>query len=504
MSNLVEPILAKLNADHARVAIDAGDRIWTAGAFEADIRAAAGALERLGVQKGDRVAAQVEKSVEAAALYLGALTIGAAFLPLNTAYQKGEIGYFLGDAEPALFVCDPKDLAVLGPVAAAAGVPAVRTLDAAGQGTWRDAVEEATPIDAVESMDDGDLAAICYTSGTTGRSKGAMITHGNLRSNAQSLIEVWGLRPDDVLLHTLPIFHIHGLFVALNTSLLNGSKILWQSRFEADAALQRLAEATVFMGVPTYYTRLLADPRFTREAVQHMRLFVSGSAPLLVDTFDEFEQRTGQRILERYGMTEAGMICSNPLTGARRSGTVGLPLPQVEVRIGDGEGGTLPAGEIGVIEVRGPNVFAGYWRMPEKTATEFRADGFFITGDMGTIDPADSYVSVVGRAKDLIICGGLNVYPKEIEEAIDAMDGVQETAVIGLPHPDFGEAVAAVVKPRPGAALDGDTIAMRLKGEIANFKVPKRVWIVDDLPRNAMGKVQKNLLREKYKDTFAG
>jgi malonyl-CoA/methylmalonyl-CoA synthetase len=502
MTNLVEAISAKLTDDKARVAIDAGERVWTAGAFDADIRAAAGALKRLGVKKGDRVAAQVEKSVEAAALFFGTLRIGAAFLPLNTAYQKGEIGYFLSDAEPTLLVCDPKDHTVLAPVAAAAGVQHVRTLDADGRGTWHDEIEAADPYDPIEQMGANDLAGILYTSGTTGRSKGAMVTHGNLLSNARTLVEIWGFRPDDVLLHALPTFHIHGLFVALNTSLLNGSKILWLPKFDPDAVFERLPEATVFMGVPTYYTRLLSDPRFTREATQHMRLFVSGSAPLLVDTFEAFERRTGQRILERYGMTEAGMICSNPLAGPRRAGTVGKPLPGVELRIGDGEGGVRKPGEVGVIEVRGPNVFVGYWRLPEKTAAEFRAGGFFITGDMGTIDAEDGYVSVVGRAKDLIICGGLNVYPKEIEDVIDAMDGVQETAVIGLPHPDFGEAVAAVVKPRPGAALDGAAIAASLKGEMANFKVPKRVWIVDDLPRNAMGKVQKNVLRDQYKDTF--
>ena len=465
--------------------------IETAGRYAA-------ALRQLGVRKGDRVAVQVEKSANAVFLYLGCLQIGAVYLPLNTAYKADEIAYFLGDAEPRVFLVRPETLDSLSPVAEAAGVAELHAMDAAGGGSLTDLAESLAPIAEIEDCEADDLAAILYTSGTTGRSKGAMITHGNLSSNALALQEIWRFQ-DDVLLHALPIFHVHGLFVAINTTLVTGSAMIFLPRFDADEVLAHLPKATAMMGVPTFYVRLLKHPGFTREASSHMRLFVAGSAPLLAQTFEEFEARTGQRILERYGMTEAGMITSNPYDEERRAGTVGFPLPGVEVRIADEDGHVLDTEDVGVLEVRGPNVFKGYWRMPEKTASEFREDGFFITGDMAMID-GRGYVHIVGRAKDLVISGGYNVYPKEIEVLLDGLEGVRESAVIGLPHPDFGEAVTAVViGDRP---LEEDAVIAAVKDRLANFKVPKRVFFVEELPRNAMGKVQKNALRETFKQTF--
>jgi malonyl-CoA/methylmalonyl-CoA synthetase len=455
-------------------------------------------LVEAGLKEGDRVAAQVEKSPEALYLYLGCLRAGCVFLPLNPAYQRGEVAYFLDDAKPGLFVCRPEKLEEAQELAWAARVPLVHDLGERGEGSLAAAASEMSDrFTTVESVG-SDLAAILYTSGTTGRSKGAMLTHRNLAANARVLHEYWGFRPGDVLLHMLPTFHVHGLFVATHCALLNGSPMLFEPKFDAQRALRLMQEATVFMGVPTYYVRLLQEQGLTREAVAHMRLFISGSAPLLQETFAEFRERTGQTILERYGMTEGGMFTSNPLESERRGGTVGFPLPGTEVRVVDENDAPRPAGEIGHIQVRGDNVFAGYWGMPEKTKEEFTPDGFFRTGDMGRFD-ADGYLAIIGRNKDLIITGGLNVYPKEIEEAIDALPGVAESAVIGLPHPDFGEAVVAVVvRSGDGAGLTGDGIIATLKGEIAGFKVPKAVHFVDDLPRNAMGKVQKNLLRERY------
>jgi malonyl-CoA/methylmalonyl-CoA synthetase len=350
----------------------------------------------------------------------------------------------------------------------------------------------------------GDLAAILYTSGTTGRSKGAMLSHGNLLSNALTLHDYWGWQACDVLIHALPIFHVHGLFVASHGALLSGSKMIWLARFDPKVVIAHLPEATVFMGVPTLYVRLLAEPGLTREACRHMRLFISGSAPLLIETFNAFRERSGHTILERYGMSETAMLSSNPYRaedGERRGGTVGFPLPGVGLRVVDEQGRPCARGEIGVIEVTGQNVFAGYWRMPEKTKEEFTADGWFKTGDVGKIDERGS-VTIVGRSKDLIISGGFNVYPAEIESTINEMPGVAESAVVGVPHPDFGEAVVAVVVAKPGAAVDGAAMTAALKTQIANFKVPKRLFVVDELPRNAMGKVQKNLLREKHKGLF--
>ncbi|WGF87394.1 malonate--CoA ligase [Marinivivus vitaminiproducens] len=463
----------------------------------------AATLIALGVGKGDRVAAQTEKSPEALMLYLACLRAGAVYLPLNTAYTPAEIGYFLGDAEPRVFVCDPAKEDALASVAQKAGVEVVLTMGPDGEGSF---TERAAGLgDSVHdvAVTGDDLAAILYTSGTTGRSKGAMLSHDNLLSNARTLVGYWGFTERDVLLHALPIFHTHGLFVATNVSLLAGATMLFLPRFDADAVVRLLPRATSMMGVPTFYARLLGQTAFDRDLVSHMRLFISGSAPLSAETHREFSARTGHAILERYGMTETNMNTSNPLDGERIPGTVGFPLPGVALRIADPEtGAVLPQGEIGVIEVRGPNVFKGYWRNPEKTALEFRQDGFFITGDLGRVDER-GYVSIVGRGKDLVISGGFNVYPAEVETELDSLPGVAESAVIGVPHADFGEGVTAVVAPRPGATLDEAGIQAALAGKLAKFKVPKRVVVVDALPRNTMGKIQKNVLRDTYKDLYA-
>ncbi len=457
----------------------------------------AGLLAQRGVRPGDRVAAQVEKSPENLLLYLAALRAGAVFLPLNTAYTLAELDYFIGDAEPAMVVCEPARREGLADIAKKHGVGALETLDAKGTGSLTQAAAAASAEFADVARSDADLAAILYTSGTTGRAKGATLTHANLSSNAQTLVDYWRFTGDDVLLHALPVYHTHGLFVACNTAMLSGGSMIFLPKFDADEVMRLLPKATAMMGVPTFYTRLLKHPGLTREACAHMRLFTSGSAPLLAETHDEFRARTGHAILERYGMTETNMSASNPYDGERIAGTVGFPLPGVELRIADADTGRLLAqGEIGVIEVRGPNVFPGYWRMPEKTRAEFRPDGFFITGDVGRID-ARGYVHIVGRAKDLIITGGFNVYPKEIESEIDALPGVAESAVIGCPHPDFGEGVTAVVVCKPGVRLSEKAIIGELESRLAKFKLPKRVLFVDDLPRNTMGKVQKNLLRER-------
>jgi malonyl-CoA/methylmalonyl-CoA synthetase len=490
-----------LHGEH--IFLEAAGCRWTYADMVAHTARFAEALCAQGVEPGDRVAAQVEKSPEALMLYLGAIRAGAIFLPLNAAYTCAELEYFLTDAEPKVVVCDPARRDGLLPIADKAGVQAVETLGADGSGTL--AVRLAAGSGSFDDVPRGpdDLAAILYTSGTTGRSKGAMLTHGNLVSNAEVLVDTWRFTHDDVLLHALPIYHTHGLFVAVNVMLFCGGTILLRPKFEADDCLAHLPRATTMMGVPTFYTRLLRHPGLTRAATAHMRLFISGSAPLLADTHREWQARTGHAILERYGMTETNMITSNPYDGARIAGTVGLPLQGINVRIADPETGRgLGRDEIGVIEVEGPNVFRGYWRNPEKTAAEFRADGYFVTGDLGQIDPR-GYVQIIGRAKDLIITGGLNVYPKEIEAEIDALPGVVETAVIGLPHEDFGEAVTAVVVAAAGADLDEPAMLAALEARLAKFKWPKRVIFVEDLPRNAMGKVQKNVLRETYKDLFA-
>jgi malonyl-CoA/methylmalonyl-CoA synthetase len=454
------------------------------------------ALERAGAVRGDRVAVQVEKSPEALALYLACLRAGFVYVPLNTAYRPAEVAYFLSDAQPAVFVCHPASLDALEVAVRSARVPSVLTLDAGG-GTLMAAAGDCDAHFPTVDTRAGDLAALVYTSGTTGRSKGAMITHGNLAANGEALVAAWGFAPADVLLHALPLFHIHGLFVASHCVLLTGARMLFHGRFDARRVLRDLPRASVLMGVPTFYTRLLDEADFGRAAAANVRLFVSGSAPLLTDTFTTFEARTGKRILERYGMSEAGIITSNPLDGERRAGTVGRPLHGVEVRVADGDDRPLAPGAIGGVQIRGPSVFTGYWNRPDKTREEFTADGWFRTGDVGRFD-GDGYLSIVGRAKDLIITGGYNVYPKEVELVLDALPGVLESAVVGLPHPDFGEAVTAVVVAAGGARLEEAALIAALKTQLAGYKVPKRVHVVDDLPRNAMGKVQKAELRRRY------
>jgi malonyl-CoA/methylmalonyl-CoA synthetase len=451
------------------------------GAMTRFVDTIAAALALRGVAVGDRVIAQVEKSPEAIALYLACLRLGAVFVPLNTAYTQAEIGYFIGDADPRIAV------------GVASGVPLAEL-----------AHGEPAPEAPAAAVAQSDLAALLYTSGTTGRSKGAMLTRANLATNAITLAQAWRFTHSDVLLHALPIFHVHGLFVAINTVLASGSSMLFLPRFDADEVVRLLPEATVMMGVPTFYTRLLQHPALTRAAAAKIRLFVSGSAPLLAETHHEFRARTGHAILERYGMSETLMNTSNPYDGERVPGSVGPALPGIELRIADPESGTpLPGTDaVGMIEVRGPNVFRGYWRMPEKTAAEFRQDGFFVTGDVGRCD-ARGYLFIVGRAKDLIISGGYNVYPVEVETELDALPGIAESAVIGVPHPDFGEAVTAVVVTRPGAALDEGAVRAALEQRLAKYKLPKRVVFVSELPRNAMGKVQKAQLRERYRSLYA-
>ena len=507
-SNLFAALRAAFPADLDGTAIETADGTplyYSWRDLERGTAMIANLLASLDLPEGARVAVQTEKSVEALMLYLAVLRAGYVYLPLNTAYQAAEIEYFIGNAEPSVVVCTPKNFGWVSKIAFKAGTRNVFTLGDDRRGSL---LERAAPMSdehAVARRADGDLAAILYTSGTTGRSKGAMLTHGNLLSNARVLHGHWGWRSDDVLIHALPIFHVHGLFVASHGALLAGARMIWLAKFDPRRVIERLPEATVFMGVPTLYVRLLAEPSLSRQACAHMRLFISGSAPLLIETFNEWSERTGHTILERYGMSETIMLTSNPYDpaqGERRGGTVGLALPGVGLRIRDDKGHPLPSGEIGHIEVKGPNVFKGYWRMPEKTAEDFTTDLWFKTGDVGKVG-ADGYVTIVGRSKDLIISGGYNVYPAEIEGYLNEMPGVAESAVIGVPHADFGEAVVAVVVPKPGAALDGSALSAALKSKIANFKVPKATFIVADLPRNAMGKVQKNLLREQHKALFA-
>ena len=462
----------------------------------------ANVLVERGVKVGDRVAVQVEKSVTNIALYLATVRAGAVYLPLNTAYTLNELDYFITDAEPSLVVCDPSKAEGLAAIAGKVKAR-VETLGADGKGSLTDAADKAKSEFTTVPRANEDLAAILYTSGTTGRSKGAMLSHDNLASNSLTLVDYWRFTDKDVLIHALPIYHTHGLFVATNVTLFAQASMIFLPKYDPDLIIKLMARATVLMGVPTFYTRLLQNPALSRETAEHMRLFVSGSAPLLADTHREWSARTGHAVLERYGMTETNMNTSNPYDGDRVPGAVGFPLPGVSLRVTDPDTGKELAREtIGMIEVKGPNVFTGYWRMPEKTKAEFRVDGFFITGDLGKIDDK-GYVHILGRGKDLVISGGFNVYPKEIESEIDAMPGVVESAVIGVPHADFGEGVTAVVVRQPGAAVDEATVLHALDGRLAKFKMPKRVFIVGDLPRNTMGKVQKNILRDTYKDIYA-
>jgi malonyl-CoA/methylmalonyl-CoA synthetase len=479
---------------HDGVRISYGDLIARAGQM-------ANLLVARGVKHGDRVAVQVEKSVANIVLYLATVRAGAVYLPLNTAYTLNELDYFIGDAEPSLVVCDPSKAEGLAPVAAKVKAK-VETLGADGKGTLTEAAAKASSEFTTVPRASDDLAAILYTSGTTGRSKGAMLTHDNLASNSLSLVDYWRFTDKDVLIHALPIYHTHGLFVATNVTLFARASMIFLPKLDPDLIIKLMARATVLMGVPTFYTRLLQNPALSRETTKHMRLFISGSAPLLAETHREWSARTGHAVLERYGMTETNMNTSNPYDGERVPGAVGFPLPGVSVRVTEPETGKeLPREEIGMIEVKGPNVFKGYWRMPDKTKSEFRPDGFFITGDLGKID-AKGYVHILGRGKDLVISGGFNVYPKEIESEIDAMPGVVESAVIGVPHADFGEGVTAVLVRQPGASIDEAAVLKGLEGRLAKFKMPKRVFVVDELPRNTMGKVQKNILRDTYKDIY--
>lgn len=498
-ANLYQILYSAFSADLAAPCLDlgAGGQLSYAR-MDAWSASMTSALADLGAQPGDRVVVQVDKCPAAVALYLACLRGGFILVPLNTAYTHSELDYFINDARPAVAVCNPGQEAGIRKIASA------DTRVVALGGGDSDLVELTAKSAATADIcqrSPRDLAAIVYTSGTTGRSKGAMLSHGNLASNALTLHKLWGFEAGDALLHALPIFHVHGLFVALNTAMLNGSRIIFLDRFTTEGVLAALPGATVLMGVPTFYTRLLASADFGRQHFAHMRLFISGSAPLTEQTFAAFEARTGLRILERYGMTETGMIASNPLEGERVAGTVGFPLPDVAVRVCDEQGKILPTGEVGVIEVSGPNVFAGYWEMPEKTAEEFRPDGWFITGDLGQLD-TEGRLSIVGRAKDLIISGGYNIYPKEIELVLDATGQIAESAVIGIPHPDMGEAVVAVCvaaaqpPPAPEAVLEA------ISSELAAFKRPRAVLYVDELPRNAMGKVQKNQLRESHRHLF--
>jgi len=504
--NLYEILASRFPADNA----PAFDQPATAaapalrvsyGAFTALIGQYANALRALGVAPGDRVSIQVEKSVANAALVLAILKVGAICNPLNTAYTLSELVYFISDAVPALVVVPPDNQQGVREIAAQHQVKAVETLDGAGRGSLADLAAQQPTGAPTEPRSADDTACIIYTSGTTGRPKGAMITHGNIASNTHALWEAWHYQPGDVLLHILPIYHVHGLFVAMCTALYNGSAMIWLPRPDFDLIVQALPRSTVMMGVPTHYTRLLERPELSHDLTAHMRLFTAGSAPLQAATHHAFEARTGHQILERYGMTEAGMIASNPYDGGRVPGTVGYPLPGVSVRIAGKTGQSLPAGQVGMVEVKGPNVFKGYWGRPEKTAEEFRSDGYFMTGDQGVLSE-DGRLSIVGREKDMIISGGLNIYPKEIERELDSLDGIVESAVIGVAHPDFGEGVVAVATTNQSATPGEDEIIAALAARLAKFKVPKRVMFVDELPRNTMGKVQKNELRERYAKLF--
>jgi len=481
--------------------LDESGRSYTYGEVDKESARLARFLVNLGIRAGDRVSVQVEKSPAALALYLACLRGGFVYHPLNPGYKSVELEYFLGDAEPAMLVCDSRDEAALRVLASTNGISHIFTLDVDGTGSLITESRGHSTHPILVPRDADDLAALLYSSGTTGVPKGVMLSHGNLLSNAESLVNAWGFTATDRLLHALPIFHVHGLFVAFGCVLLSGASMQWHAKFDATAAVRDMPGCTVMMGIPTYYTRLLDEPSFTAEAGASIRLFISGSAPLLEETFREFEARTGHRILERYGMTETNMNTSNPLAGERRPGTVGPVLPNIQVRVVSGSGTCLAVNEIGHLQVRGPNVFRGYWRLPEKTADDFTADGWFITGDQGRID-TDGYVSIVGRAKDMVISGGLNVYPKEIELFIDSLPGIKESAVIGVPHADFGEAVVAVVVAEEDNTTTADDIQQAARTSLANFKTPKKVVFIDELPRNSMAKVQKSVLRASLEDLF--
>ncbi len=477
-----------------------GGASYSYGQVDRRSAAIAAALAEGGARPGDRVVVQVDKSADAVALYLACLRSGFIYVPLNTAYTPEEVGFFLGDAHPAVFVFKPGRAAKLRPVADIAGVPTSFTLNSKGGGSLADAASEITGIGAIMERGPDDVACMVYTSGTTGRSKGAMLTHRGIATNARALHAIWRFRPGDVLLHCLPIFHIHGLFVALHCAMLNASEVFFLPKFDVEQIRNSLPRSTVMMGVPTHYTRLLADPDFGAADCQTVRLFACGSAPLSEPVFHEFIARTGHTICERYGMTEAGIIASNPPEGQRIAGTVGYALPDMDLRVVDEKDEPLEAGEIGEVQVRGPHVFPGYWGLEDKTAEAHTGDGYFRTGDIGSMGP-DGRLTLAGRSTDMIISGGYNVYPKEIELLVDQQPGVVESAIIGLPHPDFGEAVAAFVV--ADDAVTEDELEEAVEDSLANFKRPKQYVFLDALPRNSMGKVQKAQLRESYAELFA-
>jgi malonyl-CoA/methylmalonyl-CoA synthetase len=503
--NFLARLEAKMRAAKDAPAFETADgSILTYAGLLDQVARAAAALKSLGLKPGDRVMAQVEKSLPSVYLYLATLKIGAVYNPLNSAYTAAELEYFIGDAEPKVIVASAERIAEIEPAAAAHKVRSLLTMAPDGSGSFSELAAGQRPLRRTAKREPDDLASLIYTSGTTGRSKGAMITHRNITSNAETLHAYWGFVPGDVLLHALPIFHVHGLFVALHTALLNGSRILWMPKFDLEELMRLLPRATVLMGVPTFYTRLLGSSAFGPKHCKKLRLVISGSAPLLAETHRDFTQRTGLKILERYGMTETGMSTSNPYDGDRVPGTVGYALPKVRVRVADAKGHRVAAGDTGVLEVKGPNVFKGYWRNPKKTREEFRKDGFFITGDLATMDK-DGRVTIVGRAKDLIITGGFNVYPKEIESELNELPGVDESAVVGVPHPDFGEGIVAVITALPGKKPPAEAEILKvLAKRLAKFKLPKRVFVAKELPRNSMGKVQKVELAKQYADLFKG
>lgn len=511
--NLAALLLEGSRDPRAAAIVEPEGETLSHGELERRIRRLVGTLRSLGVAAGDRVAVQSEKSVESVLLYVACLRVGAAYLPLQGGATPVECARFIEDARPRLLVCRPGDEPRHAAAVSTAGVAEVRSLGPRTGSLLEDA-SLAAEDPAIEAVAPDDLAAILYTSGTTGRSKGAMLSHRNLAANARSLLEAWrfdhpaaGERRSgrDRLLHVLPIDHVHGLFVALHTLLASGGEILWRPRFDAAESARLLGECTLFMGVPTHYVRLLAEPSFHRDRLGGIRAFISGSAPLLEETFLEFEARTGRRILERYGMTEAGMIASNPYDdeSSRRPGVVGRPLPGVELRLADEQGRIVGSGEVGAVEIRGESVSRGYWNMPERRATDFRADGFFVSGDLGRLE-ADGMLRLVGRASDMVISGGLNVYPKEIEMVLDRLPGVRESAVFGVPHPDLGEAVVAVVvATEPTAPPEERSLIAAARESLAGFKCPKRVIVLAELPRNAMGKVQKRVLRDAHRSLLA-
>ena len=502
MQNLYDILVGIEVSERLRVCIETPvGRSYSYGDLDEHSARLANLLTSCGVVPGDRVAVQVEKSPHAVFLYLACLRVGAIYVPINTAYTREETDYFLDDAQPKVMVCTPERFEEIASLCGRRNIPQMFTLGPAGEGTLIERSSAHSPTFQTAAVSENGMAAILYSSGTTGKPKGAMLTRRNLASNAATLVQAWGFTDADVLLHALPIFHVHGLFVALHCAMMSRSRLLFLPHFDAAQVCSLLPRATVFMGVPTYYTRLLALPQFDKQACQGMRLFISGSAPLLTETFEQFQRRAGHTILERYGLTETIMNTSNPLAGPRLPGSVGLPLPGVQVRIAGQDDQPLAAGAVGEIQVRGPNIFSGYWRRPELSPLCFAPDGFFRTGDLGRWD-AQGYVFIVGRSKDLIISGGFNVYPKEVEDCLDRLEGVQESAVVGMPHPDFGEAVMAIIVPRPEVAVEADAIKPQLRNTLANYKLPKLVVLAKELPRNAMGKVQKNRLREIFLPTW--